>query len=660
MCGISLSAKFLQDESPRTQDSPSADLGWIERSIQLQRHRGPDSSSVETLESGQFRVAVGHCRLSIIDLNERSKQPMWSQDGNLCLSYNGELFNYLELRSQLARDGSVFHTESDTEVVLKAWEKWGSGCLERFDGMFAFVVIDREHKKIFGARDAFGVKPMHWKYSDAGLFISSEIWPLVDTDSKPNLQTVVDYVSLGYYDVADATFVEGVNRLEAGHAFEFDLATQAPPLIWDWWSPDFSQAQAIEEDQAERNVRAAVLLSIQRQMISDVPIGFALSGGLDSSVLVCGARSVAPEAKIVTVTYSPGAESSLDESHWAKVVSEFVAAEAKIVEFDSSVLRTELRKMVRQQGEPFSSTRIFAQYKVFEAFSKEGITVAIEGQGGDELFAGYDGFPHFRLLSLIEEGRLIEAARFVRKWSKLPNHRLSRLLLQFLSLVIPERLLPKRFIYSLKAKVLGEDNGQVIDWAWCKSHGVFLGSRWSPKLSKDYRGRRLVEALLTALRNTYIPQLVRQGDRNSMAWSVENRVPFLSVPLVETVLSLPEDFFVGDDALPKSLLRKSMRGIVPDSVLDRKDKVGFATSQGDLVNLEHLASESVIARLQEIGIFDSRFLNRLSVGTLGVTESNYMLWRVLNLGIWLDVFASFKHESQNTESLSSGGLNFES
>jgi asparagine synthase (glutamine-hydrolysing) len=152
----------------------------------------------------------------------------------------------------------------------------------------------------------------------------------------------------------------------------------------------------------------------------------------------------------------------------------------------------------------------------------------------------------------------------------------------------------------------------------------------------------LIEALLTALRYTYIPQLVRQGDRNAMAWSVENRVPFLSLPLVEAVLSLPEDYLVGDDALPKSLLRRAMKEILPEAILDRKDKVGFATSQSELVVLKDLGTRNIVNRLRELGLFEAKFLDQLEKGNLGVTETNYMLWRVVNLGIWLDIFQAFK------------------
>ena len=640
MCGISLIA---QQRTPADAglSEESGLTSWALDSVELQAHRGPDSSAVITIPVDNFTIGLGHCRLSVIDLDPRSQQPMWSPDNSVCLSYNGELYNYLELRDELRALGYSFDTESDTEVVLRSWQHWGAECLEKFDGMFAFVVVDTLSSKIFGARDALGVKPFYWRFTGGILTISSEIWSLLDGESQVNIQTVVNYVAGSYYDVGDETFVEGVRRLEGGHALEFDLRGDGPPRTWDWWDPDFSKARAVSEKDALIEVREAVLGSISGQLMSDVPLGFALSGGLDSSVLVCGARFVAPESDIRTITYSPGKDSGWDESPWAKKVSDFVDADATVVTFDAIDLAREIYAMTRSQGEPFSSARIFAQYKVFQAFNDQGITVAIEGQGGDELFAGYDGFPHLRVLSLLERGKFVTALKYVYEWLKFPKHRLSRFLFQFGSLLAPRRGVPQRIIYSLKAIVLGESVGRVFNWSAIKKEGVFLRAMWSADRRKAYKGRRLVEGLLLSLRRTYIPQLVRQGDRNAMAWSIENRVPFLSYQLVQTVLSLPEDYLVGPDAFPKSLLRRSMKNIVPEEVLTRRDKVGFAAPQSSLVDLEGFDGARLTESLASLGVFDAGFLERFFSTSAVFPDENYTMWRVLNLAVWVDVFRDF-------------------
>ncbi len=597
-------------------------------------HRGPDDRGTFSTSMGSFNVLLAQTRLSIIDVSSAGHQPFSSPDGRFQLVYNGEIFNYLELREMLIEEGVRFETNTDTEVLLHSWIAWGEMGLTKLDGMFAFAVLDTALGSVTLVRDAFGIKPLYYSFDEDFLAFSSTPEALVSTGlvtPDANLQACFNYLAWGQYDQGEHTFFRNIKRLESGSIIRFDLTAKNTGVeLKRWWNPDFSIAREISYEDAVTETQRLFLQSVSRQMRSDVAIGFALSGGIDSSAIVCAARYLNPEIELMSFSYL-SSDPAISEESWVRLANRFAQSELNVVSFGVDAVDAQIEEMQAAQGEPFSSSRIFAQYKVFEAARKRGVKVVLEGQGGDELFAGYLGFAHLRLISLMEQRRFLELFRYIVQWSRWPGHNIRALIGQSLSYLMGLNKLPAALQSIGRNLLLGESLNRVINFkplAEVESMSAHLH-----RLRPEYRGRRVIEGLLDALRDSFIPQLVRQGDRNAMAHSVENRVPFLSLPLVEFVLSLPEDYLVASNGQTKRLLRDAMRGIVPDDVLDRKDKVGFETPQ-------HRLWRSV--SLREASHLVSELIPFAKDVDPEAVRGHALVWRYLNLGLWLEMFINSK------------------
>jgi asparagine synthase (glutamine-hydrolysing) len=542
------------------------------------RHRGPDGRGQETVRLSAGEAVLGHTRLSIIDLDERGLQPMWSADRRFCLVYNGEVYNYRELRTRLEGLGHRFRTATDTEVLLAAWVEWGVAALPLLTGMFAFAVLDLERAQVTMVRDAFGIKPLYISVQEARLFFASELPALRRLlPNSPGLdqQTVFDYLRFGRYDTKRATFVSGIARLDAGHHATFDLTSGrlAPSIRW-WW-PDVTERKDLTFEQAAGEFRERFLDSVRLHLRSDVPLGAALSGGLDSSSIVSAMRQLEPDIPISTFSLvAPGTPT--DEERWADLVNAHVGAVPHKVHLDAGSLRRDMDDMLLAQGEPFGSTSIYAQYRVYREFREAGVTVSLDGQGADELLAGYHGYPGMRIRSLLAEGRYGEAVAFLRNWFHWPGRTGRRAMLELGSALTPAAFRP------LALRIVGEP--QIPGWIARDEIGD-LSVPWQSQATivRGSGSRSLAALLRSELSGGGLDRLLRHGDRNSMRWSVESRVPFLTTDLAEFVLRLPEDYLVGRDGTTKRLLRTAMRGMLPDEIVNRRDKVGFEPAESALV-----------------------------------------------------------------------------
>lgn len=638
MCG--LACRITSRETGTVSDS------FLNRARPQLQHRGPDASSGRSFLVRGAIVELFHSRLAIIDVDSGANQPMTSSDGRWLLVFNGEIYNYREIRVDLEQKGISFRSNSDTEVLLEAWSVWGMESLSQLEGMFAFVVVNQQTGEYFACRDALGIKPIYYRSGDGEIAFSSEIWPLVTKRSRPDLQVISDYIANGYYDHTARTFVDDVSSIPGGHYLRGNVSDPCQWQLIDWWSPDFSQTEVNHtREEAIIAVRSKLRETVGLHLRSDVPLGIALSGGIDSSVLAGFATELLEGSTLVGVSYNPQARPDVSEISWARRVAEETGIELIETDFNSQDLASEIREMVLRQGEPFSTTRIFAQYKVFEQFRHVGVKVAIEGQGADELFAGYSGFPHFRILSLIERGQIGRAARYARKWRRFPNHSYRRLISSLAGLLVTRlfRAIPWG---TIRRVLLGESSANVLDRRKLRSLAIPNPRPRVHSLSKAFRGRRVIEAMLVALRESYIPQLVRQGDRNAMAWSIENRVPFLSKSLVELVLSLPEDVFYDDEGFTKPLLRNAADGFVPKDVLWRRDKVGFDTPQDLVLDFSQFQIPEMVEKLASLGIFSEKVVfGVLKEAERNSSSTNYLPWRIINLAIWLEVFDEQRSET---------------
>lgn len=607
----------------------------VQRSLDKIAHRGPNDNGFDAITAEKATLVLGHTRLSIIDLSSAGHQPMHSNDGRHSLIFNGEIYNYIELREELKVAGIEFTSKSDTEVLLQAWRHWGSDCLRKLNGIFAFVVFDRQTQQLFCARDPFGVKPFFYRVEQEYFCFASELPALLafdDIKPKPNLQRAYDYLVYGEYDSTDDTFVDGIKQLKPAQMLSMTVGDSQSLTLSTWWSAEDILPSKLSYNEAVAQVKSQFLKSVKLQLRSDVPLGVALSGGIDSSAVVCAMRTIAPEAKIHTFSYI-AQDNHLSEESWVDRVNQYVGAESHKVVATAQDLALDLDEMIKTQGEPFGSTSIYAQYRVFQLAKSAGITVTLDGQGADELLAGYEGFPGQRLQSLVEKGRFVSAYQFAKNWSCWPN----RSLKQGIGLMA-QAMLPDSVYYYMRDK-----SGRGAKPAWLninylQGEGVVCTeNRVRPPNGKA--GARVQAYLQYSLSKRNLPALLRHADRNSMHFAIESRVPFLSLDLAELLLALPEKYLISNEGETKSIFRSAMRGIVPDDVLDRKDKVGFATPERDwLISMKDTVRQWLVDGMH-IPLFNGdALLAEFDQIMAGKKQFSWQVWRWVNYCRWYQLF----------------------
>jgi len=622
MCGIAGAFTVGRDR---------AIVGKMERALRSMHHRGPDHSGHDIHESEYGAVVLGHARLSIIDLSMAGNQPMLSEDGRYALIFNGEIYNYRELRKELAQTGHLFRSDSDTEVLLAAWMCWGMRSLVRLQGMFAFVVHDRREGVITCVRDAFGIKPFFYAGEGGGFLFASELNALLELMTQrpsPDLQQGYDYLVHGDYDSSERTFINGVCQLRPGHVLQIDLKSPQDAPSWQWWVPSIGQTSKLTFSEATDAVREEFLHNIRLHLRSDVALGAALSGGIDSSAVVCAMRHVEPDLPIHTFSYIASG-SALSEESWVDKINAHVSAFPHKVMASGSDLIRDLDNMIRAQGEPFGSTSIYAQYRVFQLARENGVTVTLDGQGADELLAGYSGYPGYRLLSLLSQGQLWQAIEFARSWGKWPGRSVKLAVLELARALAPDGA------YSGLRKASGRNfSPDWLNMEYLAGQGIRLQEN-RRCLDGRATGRRVMEQLAYSLQNRGLPGLLRHGDRNSMRFSVESRVPFLTTSFCDLLYSLPEDYLISGSGQTKSIFRAAMRGIVPDEVLDRRDKIGFATPEKEWLMSVSPVLRQWLSESDEIPFISKKsLLKKFDAVMEGRAPFNCQVWRWVNYVRW--------------------------
>ena len=613
--------------------NPAPDLAQrLGTAITALYHRGPDDRGMEVCAAAGGTLALGHTRLSIIDLSAGGHQPMHSADGRYTIIFNGEIYNYRELRQELTELGDVFRTDSDTEVLIACWAQWGAGCLSRLRGMFAFAVFDREAKTLTCARDAFGIKPLFFQFeSDEFLFASETpaLLKLMPRRPSLNLQRAYDYLVYGSYDDREDTFFETVRHLLPGHLLVLDLAAMAQPEICRWWWPSIQERTDLSFTDAAEKLREMFLNNIRLHLRSDVPLGAALSGGVDSSAVVCAMRHLEPDIPIHTFTFVARG-SDVDEEKWANLTNQHVGAIAHKVFVSPEEMIADLDDMLLAQGEPFGSTSIYAQYRVFKLAREQGITVTLDGQGADELLAGYSGYPSSRMRSLLECGEPLRMLRFLNQWSQWPGRSVGQCLRTFVGQVLSSHSRDR-----LRKLWISPDPDWLNSDA-LRLRRVVLTIPKSRHHDEDDRGRRVVESLRQALAGEGLNALLRHGDRNAMRWSIESRVPFLTTDMAEYLLTLPEHYLISQGGQTKHVFRAAMRGLVPDVILDRKDKVGFATpEQSWLHTIGETALKWTDVAEQVPFLKPAQLREYVRLAINGQSPLSSQSWRLVNFCRWV-------------------------
>ena len=533
-------------------DGSEIDRALIQRMNDLAAHRGPDGDGLY-LEPG---VALGHRRLAILDLNPRGRQPMAWMDGRFQIVFNGEVYNYLEIRRELEGLGLRFLTGTDTEVIVAAYATWDEACLDRFNGMWAFAILDTAKRRMFLARDRFGVKPLYYTETTGGLAFASEIKQLLPTLPRvqANQSIVLEWMLTSFEGHREETMFEGVRSLPGSHCMTIDLRTgsrtmrrwytlKRDPEIADW-----SEVQAVD------GLRALLEDAVRLRLRSDVQVGTCLSGGLDSSAISALASRMyrADTGRRFLGIHAQASESSIDESRWARLVATQADIELSVVIPSTADFLATLDDVVRTQEEPFASASMFMGWHVFQEARARNYPVMLNGQGGDEVLLGYERYFSATTRDLPFWGAVLAA------WHESRNSRLTfwdALCYKIYFLKPSTRIARLRARSYLRPEFLARADVSFVEQ--------------SAKAFQDVFALQKME-----VETVQLPHLLRYEDRNSMRHGIETRLPFLDYRLVEAGLSMSTRFKV-QDGWTKHVLRRAIADILPESIVWRRDKIGF-------------------------------------------------------------------------------------
>jgi asparagine synthase (glutamine-hydrolysing) len=601
-------------------------------------HRGPDGSGQTKTDLSSGATAVlGHTRLAIIDLTNAGAQPYISPESDFVLTFNGEIYNYLELRQELEQLGVSFQSTSDTEVLLHSLIHWGENALQKLEGMFAFVFVDKKTNTVLMARDPFGIKPLYYHLGNSVIGFASEprslrkIFPeLNQVDEK----IASDFLVFGYSDMTENTFFKGIVSLLPGHYLKMGLdnsTLSVQPV--KYWNPNVSKENDISFDEAKSRFKELLFESVELHMRSDVAVGAALSGGIDSSSIASVVRHLYPSADLHTFSYI-ASDPRISEESWVDQIINWTGATGHKVSIDKNLLfESDLDELIVSQGEPFSTLSIYAQFKVFQLAKEVGIKVTLDGQGADEFLAGYHGFPEGRISSLMQTGKWLEIPKFVKNWDSWPGRSAKSLAAVYFADNFPIIRRSSAFISAAqKLGLIGNHNLEFFE-SQTRSLAGSVPQQYKGS-AKGFKGRKLTQALFEALGPKRLTSLLRFADRNSMHSSIESRVPFLNKKLVEFTLSLPEHYLLSDKGETKHILRHALKGIVPDPILNRKDKIGFEAAtpgwgKGSAV-LKQVASS-----LEDIPLISSKAAKQaVNEVVSGDRPLDSNLWRVVNFARW--------------------------
>jgi asparagine synthase (glutamine-hydrolysing) len=594
---------------------------------------GLDLPSIRTQADRAFDVAFAFRRLAILDVSPAGHQPMASPDGRFVVVFNGEIYNFVELRRQLVQCGHSFRTGSDTEVILAAYAEWGSAMLTRFVGMFALAILDTKERTVFLARDQFGIKPLYWTRSGQSFLFASEIAPLLSLSSAPrraDVDALYRYLRFGLTDGEDGTMFAEIQQVPAAHFVVVGCDGVVRVPMQSYWTPGAVQRRAIGLEDAAQELRHLFSEGMRLHLRSDVPVGSCLSGGLDSTAIVASMRAHLGKDALIHAFSFVSDDPVRGEGPYVDMASQAFGLVPHSVFPSASDLMADLNTLVRVQEQPFGSTSIYAQYCVFRLVHEAGIKVVLDGQGSDELFGGYATAVSAQLTSAILRGNVRGMHSLLTS-----SHMSGTSLRARVALAAMGRLLPRRLVGPFMSMVGESLYPTWLDSGWFRSHGHVASAR------EQGGGREsLREELLHYVRTLSLPRLLRYEDRNSMAFSVESRVPFCTVALADFAFSLPSTHLVGWDGETKSVLRRAMSGLVPPAIITRT-KVGFETPEGawltalrpwiaDVLSSEAFRSLPFISHEVVSGVIDKQLTQKHALQSLS--------WRFLNVAAWARQF----------------------
>ncbi len=626
MCGIYGQAGFSPD-----------DLATAEAATDSLAHRGPDARGTWHGDG----VFLGMRRLSIIDL-EGGGQPIWNEDRSCCVVCNGEIYNFLELRSRLEAKGHLFRTGSDSEVILHAYEEWGAGCLKQFNGMFAFAIWDRREKRLFLARDRIGEKPLYYFTDGVRLIFASEIKAILASGRVPRKmrrEGLANFLGFGHA-IAPETMFEGVSKLLPGHYLTVEEGCVKVAEYWDVGSePQLGAGESLSEEGSAAKILELLDDSVRRRMVADVPLGAFLSGGVDSTAIVAlMKRHATGPVKTFSLGFTIGG--AYNELSDARQVAEHLGTEHHELRVEDADLVETLRKLVYHYDEPFGDAAAFPVY-LLSRFASRHVRVALSGDGGDELFGGYRRYAADRAAGIFQ--RLPRAvsrkflpamARRLETFGRFP--RLKRTL-RTLPIADPARRYAawlEVFTPELQAELV---HAEYRDPEYDPARGYpHYYHKLNGATANDHLNRLLYVDVKTLLADAYM----EKTDKAMMACGLEGRLPLLDHRLVELAFQIPGRYKIRGGSL-KHILKRAVLRLVPASVL-RRPKHGFAVPLDPWFRgkLKKFAFEVLLdPATGRRGYFRTKVVERLWRDHVEGREArDAQLWLLLNFELWHRIY----------------------
>lgn len=581
----------------------------------LLHHRGPEQEGYHVRDG----VSIGHKRLRILDLSEKGRQPLYNEHGTVCISHNGEIFNFEDLRQSLEKAGHKFTSRTDTEVLVHGYEEWGTGLLQRINGQFAFCIFDKNKNVFFLARDHLGIKPLYYYYDGKKFIFGSELKVFLKSDIERQIsKPALDYYLLFGNTPSQQSILQNVKKVSPGSYIIYDLTSGKIKEYARYWTLSFSEDMSMSEHEAIKEIVQRLDTSVRMQLISDVPLGAFLSGGVDSSIIVALMRKYVKDLNTFSIKFD---YAGYNESEYAKIVSDMFQTCHHEIEFNAQSVRNLMSELPYFYDEPFADPSMIPTCLVSRV-AKQHVTVSLSGTGGDELFAGYRRYIEFVLLKKLNE-LSAPVKRILSYSTELANLAIRSDKLSKLGAFMG----PREDAYLTYLKLLSymfrskqEQAGTLVEFDCLKKH---------------FRYRDDITNALNFDTNEYLPDcLLTKEDRASMAVSLEVRVPFLDHTLVEFAAAIPLRFKIrGTDK--KHILKKAFSDVLPRKILYRR-KQGFG------VPLVHYFRKELrdfaykeIFDSQSLDYYDRPLLKSLwQKHQKGHADYSRLFWSIIMFNLW--------------------------
>jgi asparagine synthase (glutamine-hydrolysing) len=581
----------------------------------LLHHRGPEQEGFHVADG----VSLGHKRLCIIDLSLKGRQPIYNEDKTICVSYNGEIFNFEGLKQELEKAGHQFESHTDTEVLVHGYEQWGTGLLEKLNGQFAFCIFDKKKNIFFLARDRLGIKPLYYYCDDRNFIFGSELKVFLRSDIRKEInKNALDYYLIFGNTPFEQSILDGVKKLPAGCYLIYNLKERKLQKYQRYWAVSFDEQTDFTEDELKKQIASRLEESVRMQLISDVPLGAFLSGGVDSSIIVSIMRKYVSELNTFSIRFD---RPDYNESQYAKIVSDKFHTLHHEIEFNAESVRDLIAELPYFYDEPFGDSSMIPTCLVCRV-AKKYVTVSLSGTGGDELFGGYPRYNKFIVLKKLNLlptafkyilGRSVEAANLLLKKDGFNK------LVTFLGRRQPDYIIYLQlFSYMFRSKDESIEKLAPFDY-----------------LRKHFRYDDDITNTMNFDINEYLPDcLLVKEDRASMAVSLEARVPFLDHRLVEFAATIPPGFKI-KMGRKKYILKKAFSDVLPREILYRR-KQGFG------VPLEHYFRDELrdytrgeIFDFDGYNYYDKNLLKELwTRHQQKISDYSRLFWSIMMFNLW--------------------------